>query len=165
MSSFALLLTQVRLLRQLFCHIFTLHAHTHVLVLVFGWGRRYNSPSRKGGDMSKHWGPLAAVVCVLLVSPLAACARPSPAPTTPPVLPIETSSDNISESALASKVPRISIEELRQKIEGGDDILLVDARKAEEYAKDRIKGAISVPLDVIIAGEWTPPKDKEVILY
>jgi len=62
-------------------------------------------------------------------------------------------------------VPRISIEELRQRLDSGADILLVDARKAEEYARDRIKGAISMPLDTILAGGWMPPEDKEVILY
>lgn len=62
-------------------------------------------------------------------------------------------------------MPRISIEELRQKMDSGADILLVDTRKPEEYAKDWIKGAVSVPLDVIVAGQWVPPQDKEIIFY
>jgi rhodanese-related sulfurtransferase len=78
---------------------------------------------------------------------------------------VETTSDNVTESGLAAKVPRISIEELRQKMDSGVDILLVDTRKPEEYAKDRIKGAISVPLDVIVAGQWLPAIDKDIILY
>jgi len=52
-----------------------------------------------------------------------------------------------------------------QKIEGKADFLLVDTRTEGEYEIDYIKGAISVPLAVITAGEWLPPTDEEVILY
>jgi len=108
---------------------------------------------------------LVAAACALLIVPIVACARPLPVPATPSAPPVETSSDNVTESGLAARVPRISIEELRQKMDSGADILLVDTRKVEEYAKDRIKGAISVPLDVVVAGQWLPERDKEIILY
>lgn len=62
-------------------------------------------------------------------------------------------------------MPRISINELKQKIDSGADILVVDTRHREEYDIDHIKGAVSAPLDDIIAGKWQPPANKELILY
>jgi hypothetical protein len=108
---------------------------------------------------------LVVAACALLIVPIVACASPLPVPAVPPSPPAETSSDNVAESGLAAKVPRISMEELRQKMDSGADILLVDTRKAEEYAKDRIRGAVSAPLDVVVAGQWVPARDKDIILY
>jgi hypothetical protein len=62
-------------------------------------------------------------------------------------------------------VPRITIDELRQKMESGVGIVIVDNRHKEEYDVDRIKGAILAPLDTIVGGGWLPPPDKELILY
>ena len=62
-------------------------------------------------------------------------------------------------------IPRISIDELKQKINSGDSILIVDTRHREEYEVDHIEGAVSAPLDDIISGKWQPPPDKELILY
>jgi hypothetical protein len=69
-------------------------------------------------------------------------------------------------SSLLEGVPRITIDELLQKMEDNNsNILIVDTRHADQYEVDHIKGAISVPLDTIIAGDWTPPLDKEIIFY
>lgn len=70
-----------------------------------------------------------------------------------------------SNISVSEQVPRISQEELLHKIEDRADFLLVDTRTEGEYEVDYIKGAISIPLAVIMAGEWLPPTDKEVILY
>lgn len=86
--------------------------------------------------------------------------NPADASLTPESVPETESSKSVSE-----QVPRISQEELLHKIEEGADFLLVDTRTEGEYEVDYIKGAISVPLTVITAGEWLPPTDKEVILY
>jgi 3-mercaptopyruvate sulfurtransferase SseA len=69
-----------------------------------------------------------------------------------------------SDSLLAG-VPRITIDELLQKMADNSNILIVDTRHADQYEVDHIKGAISVPLDTIIAGDWMPPAGKEIILY
>jgi len=68
-------------------------------------------------------------------------------------------------SDLLESVPRITIDELLRKMADNSNILIVDTRHAEQYEVDHIKGAISVPLDTIIAGDWTPPLDKEIIFY
>ena len=50
-------------------------------------------------------------------------------------------------------------------MESDADILVVDTRYKEQYEVDHIKGSISAPLSTIIDGGWSPPSDKEVILY
>lgn len=87
-------------------------------------------------------------VLLALIS-LAACA-----PTPPADLP--TSPD---------EVPRISIEELLQKMENGTAILIVDTRSESEYRSGHIKGAVSIPLATIVLEEWQPPRNKEIVLY
>lgn len=62
-------------------------------------------------------------------------------------------------------MPRISINDLKQKMESGEDIIIVDTRHKEEYDIGHIKGAVSAPLDEIVAGQWQPPAGKELILY
>jgi hypothetical protein len=63
------------------------------------------------------------------------------------------------------RIPRISLDDLKQKMDSGSDIVIVDTRHKEEYDVDHITGAISAPLDDIIAGQWQPPAVKEIILY
>jgi rhodanese-related sulfurtransferase len=61
----------------------------------------------------------------------------------------------------------MTIEQLLQKIESSDDILIVDTRKnaKTEFEVDHIKGAIPAPVDIIMAGEWVPPPSSEVVFY
>jgi hypothetical protein len=93
--------------------------------------------------------PLALVACTSITAPQEVDTPPSTGPS----------------ASLLERVPRITIDELLQKIADKSNILIVDTRHAEEYEVDHIKGAISVPLDTITSGGWTPPADKEIILY
>lgn len=123
------------------------------------------------------WKESLYLFAVILVVILVVCAAPAPAPTPeeecapacpteplvqpppePPVVPPTRPSPS-------EMVPRITIAELQQKLESKADILIVDNRHKEEYDVDHIKGAVSSPLSVIIAGEWTHPLDKELIFY
>jgi len=78
---------------------------------------------------------------------------------------IDAPSSTEPSSSLLERIPRITIDELLQKMADNSNILIVDTRHAEEYEVDHIKSAISAPLDTIIAGDWMPPADKEIILY
>ncbi len=83
----------------------------------------------------------------------------SPSPATP--------SENTT--APTDQVPRVSIEELLQKINSGADILIIDARRdvEEQFKTAHIKGAVAVPPDTITEGKWSPPADlnREIIFY
>ena len=87
--------------------------------------------------------------------PLDSAPTPSPTPESPSAIPP------------SERVPRITIEELLQKIQSNADIAIVDTRVdvEEQFAVGHIKGAISMPLSKIMAGEWTTPIDKEIIFY
>ena len=74
-----------------------------------------------------------------------------------------------STSAPSERIPRITIEELLQKIKNSDNILVVDSRADVEqsYVEGHIKGAILVSLSKITAGQWEPPPNKnlEIVFY
>ena len=64
------------------------------------------------------------------------------------------------------EVATISREDLREKIEGGDDFVLVDVLDEQFYEHSHLPGAINLPLDEIEnAKEEIPNKDTEVIVY
>ena len=70
-----------------------------------------------------------------------------------------------AKPATMDEVPRVTIGELRQRIESGADIVIVDTRKKAEYDKGHIAGAVSAPAAVIALGDWAPAAGKESILY
>jgi hypothetical protein len=102
--------------------------------------------------------PLAFTACTSATAP-----DNQPAPDAVP--PVDAPPSNGPSASLLERIPRITIDELLQKMADNSNILIVDTRHADQYEVDHIKGAISVPLDTILAGEWTPPLDKELILY
>jgi hypothetical protein len=102
--------------------------------------------------------PLAFTACTSTTVP-----DNPPAPEAVPQVDAPPSTE--PSSSLLESVPRITIDELLQKMADNSNILIVDTRHADQYEVDHIKGAISVPLDTITSGGWMPPADKEVILY
>jgi hypothetical protein len=99
------------------------------------------------------------VAVLMLLASFACTSSPmsTPDPTATP--------EPAAKPAPSELVPRITIEELLQKMESDADILVVDTRYKEQYDVDHIKGSVSAPLSTIIEGGWIPPSDKEVILY
>ncbi|MBX2866952.1 rhodanese-like domain-containing protein [Candidatus Kaiserbacteria bacterium] len=61
----------------------------------------------------------------------------------------------------------MKVDELKQKIEQGDDMLILDVREKEEFdaEQDPIPGAQNVPMGKIFveAAQGTLPKDKEIV--
>jgi len=105
---------------------------------------------------------LASLLILLTLSACAVGAADSTIPSP------STTSDNTTV-APTDQVPRMSIDELLQKINSGSDILIVDARRdvEEQFKTAHIKGAIAVPPDKITAGQWSPPADlnREIVFY
>ena len=62
-------------------------------------------------------------------------------------------------------VSSISVDELKDKLEGGSPITLVDIRNRDDFLTNHIKGAVSIPLDEIPDRYQDIPKDREVIVY
>jgi hypothetical protein len=97
--------------------------------------------------------------------PAGSTPEPSITPTSPPV----TLPESPAGTSPSAQVPRITIEELLQKIQSDSDILIVDSRVdvEQQFAIGHIKGAIPVPLSQITSGQWLPPanKDQEIVFY
>ncbi len=72
-----------------------------------------------------------------------------------------------SEGPTHKEIPRITIEELKQKMEGGGDIVVLDAQPKAIYDKGHIKGALSLPWTAKLT-QWDVrqiPRDKMIIIY
>lgn len=64
-----------------------------------------------------------------------------------------------------AEVPRITPQELKGKLDNGQEILVVDSRSLAEFRQRHIPGALSVPYAEVQSrlGEW--PRDQEIVLY
>jgi rhodanese-related sulfurtransferase len=62
-------------------------------------------------------------------------------------------------------VPRISPEELKERLDSGEDILIVDVRSAGAYESRHIAGAISVPSHEVESRLDEFPRDQDLVLY
>ncbi len=65
----------------------------------------------------------------------------------------------------SSEIPKISIEELKQKMDSQEDFILIDSRSQVEYEEEHIKEAISVPYNKIEEIASGLDKNKEIIIY
>jgi hypothetical protein len=121
-----------------------------------------------GKKILRIWLLLPALIAAAIPLAFMACTSAT-APDNPPaseaVPQVDATPSTEPSSDLLASVPRITIDELLQKMADNSNILIVDTRYADQYEVDHIKGAISVPLDTITSGGWMPPPDKEVILY
>ena len=63
------------------------------------------------------------------------------------------------------EVPRIAPSVLKERLDAGDSLLVVDARSSDEYAAAHIPGAISLPLSDLEARMDELPRDQEIVLY
>ncbi|MGZ3648112.1 MAG: rhodanese-like domain-containing protein [Syntrophales bacterium] len=64
-------------------------------------------------------------------------------------------------------VPKITVQELKARIDKGEDLVIVDVRTGNDYeaSKIKIKGAVRIPIVQIEERYRELPKDKQIILY
>ena len=66
----------------------------------------------------------------------------------------------------SEEVFTISREELWEKIENGEDFVLVETLDEQYYEQSHLPGAINVPLEEIGAGQKAfPDKNTEIVVY
>jgi len=65
------------------------------------------------------------------------------------------------------RVPELSIEEVKAKLEGGEKFRLIDVREGEEYARGHLPGAESLCKGIIERDieEKVPDAETPVVLY
>jgi rhodanese-related sulfurtransferase len=63
--------------------------------------------------------------------------------------------------------PRITVDDLRKRMEAGEDFVLIDTRNPEAWAESDVKlpEAIRLPLDNIDENLAKIPKDKPIVAY
>ena len=63
--------------------------------------------------------------------------------------------------------PRISVDELKKRMESGEDFTVIDIRKAEAWAESdtMIPESIRVPLDELAENLARIPKDRPAVTY
>ena len=111
---------------------------------------------------------LVIVISALLIS--CSTAAESPAPTAVPTSSPEPSTDteNSSEGKVpkgAIQVPRISAQELKERLDSGEAIVIADSRSANAYEIRHIAGAISVPESEVESHLDELPLDQEIVFY
>ncbi len=64
-------------------------------------------------------------------------------------------------------VPRITVDELRRRMEVGEDFTVLDVRNPQAWAESDnvIPGAIRIPFDKLEENLSRIPKDKPVVAY
>jgi len=62
-------------------------------------------------------------------------------------------------------VARITPEELRQKLEAGEEVVVVDVRSALESDVDSVPGALRIPLEDLETRHGDIPRDRDIILF
>ena len=84
----------------------------------------------------------------------------TPMPTTPP--PVTEEEPIPTES---SQVPRITPQELKEKLDADEDVIVVDTRSRKEYDSVHIPGALSIPISEIEERHGELPQEGEIVLY
>ena len=59
----------------------------------------------------------------------------------------------------------MTVEELKQKTDRGEALVLLDVREPHEYALADLPGAIKVPLQTLPRNLEKIPKDRELVVY
>lgn len=65
----------------------------------------------------------------------------------------------------AEAAPMIKVEELKTRLDKGEDIKIYDVRAQSSYETDHITGSLSLPLGEITDRYKEVPRDPEVVLY
>ena len=63
------------------------------------------------------------------------------------------------------EVPRISAEELKERLDNGEEILIVDSRANGVFEAGHIAGAISVPYGEVEERLDEFPRDQDIVFY
>jgi rhodanese-related sulfurtransferase len=63
--------------------------------------------------------------------------------------------------------PRIAVDELRKRLEAGEDFVFIDTRNPQVWAQSEVKlpEAIRLPLDSLEENISKIPKDKPIVTY
>jgi hydroxyacylglutathione hydrolase len=75
-----------------------------------------------------------------------------------------TDYENIEDEKDPSDPPTITTEELKEKIDRNEDIVIIDIQTVDNYLKKHIPNALSIPQEDLVKRYKELPKDKEIIV-
>jgi 3-mercaptopyruvate sulfurtransferase SseA len=93
---------------------------------------------------------------------LTGCSAFTPTPEPPTSTSVPTENPGPQSR---SEVPRISPEELKDRLDNGEAILVVDSRSLSSFEMEHIAGAISVPDYEVESRLAEFPRDQEIVFY
>ena len=113
-----------------------------------------------------------AFALIVFASFLISCGNSTESPTATTV-PTNTSEPAVdtefsSEGGVPTQkgeVPRIMVEELKERLDNGEAIVIADSRDARDYNSRHIAGAISVPEYEVEEHLDELPLDQEIVFY
>jgi rhodanese-related sulfurtransferase len=59
----------------------------------------------------------------------------------------------------------VTVHDLKEKIDNGEDIMIIDIRDSEDFEDYHIRGAINIPREVLKDNIHTIARDKPVYIY
>lgn len=62
-------------------------------------------------------------------------------------------------------MPEITATELKQRLDSGEDIQIIDVREADEVAKAKLPGTIHIPLGQVVNRMTEIDPDKETVVH
>jgi len=67
----------------------------------------------------------------------------------------------------SDSIPRMTIQELKEKMNSGEQVVILDVRSGEDYLKStvKIKGAVRIPVDQLKDRHRELPANVEIITY
>ena len=83
-----------------------------------------------------------SALLLFIILLIASCSSKESATTSPETPP----GAELPPSSFLPEVPRISIEEVKAKLDAGINIVIVDSRSKDDYELTHIAGAISLPI-------------------
>ena len=66
---------------------------------------------------------------------------------------------------LVSEIQRLDPDEVKRRLDAGQQVVLVDVRSPEAFAARHIQGARSIPGNTIVERAPELPIDRDIILY
>ena len=94
---------------------------------------------------------------------LSACAAPAVAEPTPEVTPVATE----AAQATPAQYQKITAEQAKERMDSGDEIVILDVRTQDEFNAGHIAGAILIPNETILDEQpaLLPDLDAEILVY
>lgn len=117
--------------------------------------------------------PLEVSLFLIAMLLLASCSaeNPPPAPVegeTAEESDVVTTTEPATENQVPttlSEVPRITVEELKERLDDGEAIVVADTRSPSSFDASHIAGAISIPVTEVTTHLDELPRDQEIVLY